>query len=217
MLPARPTIAKTGQRGRDELSHPNPNPFKTGPYRQIEKHSTPNKIISKTDEALTRLTASLRQELSPTTCVHDLNTHVRVEQLNSVPIRIADGSHRDPSRSNEHYTRDRRDDGDSADERGWPFGIVRHELADAWERGRVEDRARRRLGLEPLALTDEVIERIEQLGDGRSMNALQLLEGLPDDQRSAVKGRVLEERGYTELAAALSCSDSVVRHRVSAG
>lgn len=29
---------------------------------------------------------------------------------------------------------------------GWLFGIARHQLARAWERGRVEDRARRRLG-----------------------------------------------------------------------
>jgi RNA polymerase sigma factor (sigma-70 family) len=101
--------------------------------------------------------------------------------------------------------------------RAWLFGIARHELADAWERGRVEDRARRRLGLEPLALTDEMLERIEQLGEQRSINALQLLEELPDDQRRAVTGRVLEERGYTELAAALSCSESVVRQRVSRG
>jgi RNA polymerase sigma-70 factor (ECF subfamily) len=99
--------------------------------------------------------------------------------------------------------------------RGWLFGIARHELADAWERGRVEDRARRRLGLEPLALTDEMIERVEQLGGERS--TLELLEGLPDDQRRAIKGRILEERDYAELAAALSCSESVARQRVSRG
>src|SRR5665213_1528838 len=47
--------------------------------------------------------------------------------------------------------------------RAWLYGIARHELADAWERGAVEDRARRRLRMEPLALTDERIERIEQI------------------------------------------------------
>jgi RNA polymerase sigma factor (sigma-70 family) len=102
--------------------------------------------------------------------------------------------------------------------RGWLFGIARHQLADAWERGRVEDRARRRLGLEPLALTDEMIERIEQLGGGRGgPSALQLLEQLPQDQRDVVRGRVLEERDYVDLAEALSCSESVVRQRVSRG
>jgi RNA polymerase sigma factor (sigma-70 family) len=87
--------------------------------------------------------------------------------------------------------------------RGWLFGIARHELADTWQRGRVEDRARRRLGLEPMTLSDEALERID--------------EDLPDDQRVAVKGRVLQERSYDELALSLSCSQGVVRQRVSRG
>jgi RNA polymerase sigma-70 factor (ECF subfamily) len=99
--------------------------------------------------------------------------------------------------------------------RGWLFGIARHRLADTWEHGRVEDRARRRLGMEPLALTDEAIERIEQLGTERG--ALSLLVQLPEEQRAAVRGRVIEERDYAELAASLACSESVVRQRVSRG
>jgi RNA polymerase sigma-70 factor (ECF subfamily) len=101
--------------------------------------------------------------------------------------------------------------------RGWLFGIARHELADTWERGRVEDRARRRIGLEPLALTDEALERIDQLGREPATNALTLLAGLPDDQRTAVHGRVVQERDYADLAAELRCSESVVRQRVSRG
>jgi RNA polymerase sigma factor (sigma-70 family) len=100
--------------------------------------------------------------------------------------------------------------------RGWLFGIARHELADTWERGRVEDRARRRLGLEPISLTDEALELIDELG-ARPSGTLRLLEELPDDQRAAVKGRVLQERSYDELARSLSCSQSVVRQRVSRG
>lgn len=97
----------------------------------------------------------------------------------------------------------------------WLFGIARHELADAWERGRVEDRARRRLAMDPIGLTDELLERVEALGDGE--RALRLLEDLPEDQRVAVQGRVVEERDYRELARGLSCSESVVRQRVSRG
>jgi RNA polymerase sigma factor (sigma-70 family) len=100
--------------------------------------------------------------------------------------------------------------------RGWLFGIARHELADTWQRGRVEDRARRRLGLEPMTLSDEALERIDELGCCPS-GALTLLEHLPDDQRVAVKGRVLHEQSYDELALRLSCSQSVVRQRVSRG
>jgi RNA polymerase sigma-70 factor (ECF subfamily) len=101
--------------------------------------------------------------------------------------------------------------------RAWLFGIARHELADAWQRGRVEDRARRRLGLEPLALSDEALERIDELGSRESRGALRLLEDLPQDQRLAVEGRVLDDRDYAELAQRLSCSQSVVRQRVSRG
>ncbi len=101
--------------------------------------------------------------------------------------------------------------------RAWLFGIARHELADAWDRGRVENRARERLGIEPLLLCDEAIERIEQLGDSEQGAVLGLLDGLPEDQRLAVKGRVVEERDYAELARSLSCSPGVVRQRVSRG
>src|SRR5580704_1270814 len=98
--------------------------------------------------------------------------------------------------------------------RAWLFGIARHELADTWQRGRVEDRARRRLGLEPMSLADEALELIDELG-ARPTGTLRLLDSLPEDQRAAVKGRVLQERSYDELADSLCCSQSVVRQRVS--
>jgi RNA polymerase sigma factor (sigma-70 family) len=101
--------------------------------------------------------------------------------------------------------------------RGWIFGIARHELADMWQRGRVEDRARRRVGLEPISLTDDALERIDELASHGSGAVLRLLEELPDDQRAAVQGRVVHERSYGELARSLSCSQSVVRQRVSRG
>jgi RNA polymerase sigma-70 factor (ECF subfamily) len=101
--------------------------------------------------------------------------------------------------------------------RAWLFGIARHELADTWERGRVEDRARRRLGIEPTELSDAAIERIEQLGHDGQGAVLRLLDELPEDQRLAVTGRVVEERDYAELARSLACSPSVARQRVSRG
>jgi RNA polymerase sigma factor (sigma-70 family) len=106
-------------------------------------------------------------------------------------------------------------DGARGTARAWLFGIARHVLADTWERGRVEDRARRRLGMEPLALSDDSLERIEQLGTHGA--ALELLADLPENQRAAVQGRVVEERDYAELAQSLECSESVVRQRVSRG
>lgn len=106
---------------------------------------------------------------------------------------------------------------ESGSARGWLFGIARHELADTWQRGRVEDRARRRMQVAPQMLTDEALERVEEVASRASSDALQLLEALPREQRLAVNGRVLRELDYPELAASLSCSQSVVRQRVSRG
>ena len=47
--------------------------------------------------------------------------------------------------------------------------------------------------------------------------ALELLENLTPAQREAIEAHHLEERGYTEIAADLCCSESVVRKRVSRG
>jgi RNA polymerase sigma factor (sigma-70 family) len=97
---------------------------------------------------------------------------------------------------------------------GWLFGIARNLVARSRARGQVEDRARRALGVGVLALDDELVGRIEALaGD----EAIRLLAELPDDQRSAVTARVIDERDYAEIAAELRCSESVVRKRVSRG
>jgi RNA polymerase sigma factor (sigma-70 family) len=99
--------------------------------------------------------------------------------------------------------------------RSWLFGIARHQLAQAWRRRRVEADARRRMGMEPIMLSDDDLQRIDDLlCDGRSLT---LLAELPGDQRSAVIGRVLDERDYAELANELECSEMVVRQRVSRG
>jgi RNA polymerase sigma-70 factor (ECF subfamily) len=52
---------------------------------------------------------------------------------------------------------------------------------------------------------------------GAGSIALELLQQLPSDQRTAIQGRVLQERDYADLAQSLSCSQSVVRQRVSRG
>jgi hypothetical protein len=69
------------------------------------------------------------------------------------------------------------------------FGVfyrrhVRPLLGYALSRGVVEDRARRRLGMAPLELTDAAIERIEaEAGEV----ATAALDALPADQREAVR------------------------------
>ena len=101
--------------------------------------------------------------------------------------------------------------------RGWLFGIARHELSQSWRRGRVEAQARRRLGMEPIVLSDENLERIDRLGEAGVVDSLTLLESLPTDQRAAVRARVIDGLDYSEAAQALGCSELVVRQRVSRG
>jgi RNA polymerase sigma-70 factor (ECF subfamily) len=96
---------------------------------------------------------------------------------------------------------------------GWLYGIAQHKLARTLEHGRVEDRARRMLGMAPLALDDEAIE-LAVTADG---DVVQLLQRLPADQRAAIEARVLGEQDYEQIAAATRTSEAVIRKRVSRG
>jgi DNA-directed RNA polymerase specialized sigma24 family protein len=97
----------------------------------------------------------------------------------------------------------------------WLFGIAAKKLADAQRRGCAERRARRRLGMERIELTDADIARIEALGEQPVASAL--LESLAPEQRHAVRARVIENRSYAEIASGEHVSEAVVRKRVSRG
>jgi RNA polymerase sigma-70 factor (ECF subfamily) len=97
----------------------------------------------------------------------------------------------------------------------WLYGIAMHKLTDAQRRGFAEKRARRRMGMERLALDDEDYARIESLAEASGATAL--LEELVPEQRDAVRAHVIEGRGYREIAAASDTSETVVRKRVSRG
>lgn len=100
----------------------------------------------------------------------------------------------------------------------WLFTIAHRKMVNAIRRGQVEDRARRRLGIEPLVFSDEDIELVEQrAASAAEDSALLELEELSAEQRVAIKGRVLEEEEYEELARRLRCSEAVIRKRVSRG
>ena len=98
--------------------------------------------------------------------------------------------------------------------RNWLYGIAWNKLHEAQRRGRADDAVRRSLGMVPIVLTDEGIDRIEALAGSP---ALELMESLPSEQRDAVRARVVEGRDYQEIADELHCSSSVVRQRVSRG
>ncbi len=101
----------------------------------------------------------------------------------------------------------------------WLYTIAHRKLGRFVKRRRVEDTARRRLGLELLELEPDDIERVEALIDfeqvGRAVAAA--FRDLRREQREALRQRVIEGRSYREIAGALGCSEDVVRARVSRG
>jgi RNA polymerase sigma-70 factor (ECF subfamily) len=116
----------------------------------------------------------------------------------------------------------RRYTGDPADAEAvaaWTWGIARHVLQDALRRGHAEQRALRRLGVEPPHLEPEELRRIEELAElGSLRSALAgALGELSDDQREAVRLRVVDEMEYAAIAVRLGISEPTARARVSRG
>ncbi len=96
----------------------------------------------------------------------------------------------------------------------WLLGIARNLLLRSLRRDRAESAARRRLGMERVAVSDDTLAAIQRLADGP---ATALLAGLPPHQREAIEARVIEELGYDELASRTHVTEAVARKRVSRG
>jgi RNA polymerase sigma factor (sigma-70 family) len=97
----------------------------------------------------------------------------------------------------------------------WLYGIAAHKLNDWRRRGYAEDRARRRLRMERIALSGEDVREFERLG--AEVTVVDMLEELPSDQRAALRARLIDERGYGEIAGAEGVSEAAIRQRVSRG
>jgi RNA polymerase sigma-70 factor (ECF subfamily) len=96
----------------------------------------------------------------------------------------------------------------------WLLGTARHLLIDSYRKGRVEAAARERLQMQPLLLDDHDLRRIEEISAETDILA-ELAAILPADQLSALRARVIDEWDYGTIAKELSCSEAVVRKRVS--
>jgi RNA polymerase sigma-70 factor (ECF subfamily) len=101
----------------------------------------------------------------------------------------------------------------------WLFGIARHVLSRSLRKRRVEERARRRLGVEAIALSDDALDRVEQLVD---LDAFRgpldaALDALSPRLREAVQLRVGEGLPFEEVARRLDCSVNAARVRVTRG
>src|SRR5215217_301860 len=78
-----------------------------------------------------------------------------------------------------------------------------------------ERRARTRLAMRPVEVTDDDVARIDALAEVSVV--VELLQDLPTDQRSAVLARIVDDGEYAEIAVTQGVSEAVVRQRVSRG
>lgn len=97
----------------------------------------------------------------------------------------------------------------------WLYGIARNLLRRYYERGRLEEASRRRLGM-PLRSYEHdfeaVDERLAAVGLRASLG--RALDTLPPDQRDALQLRVVGELPYERVAAALVSTETAARLRV---
>jgi RNA polymerase sigma factor (sigma-70 family) len=99
----------------------------------------------------------------------------------------------------------------------WLFTIAQHTLARSVRRGEVEARARHRLGIrDAFELDPGQIDQVHAAVAGDQWVG-QLLAGLPEDQQTAIRARILDEVAYPEIADRLQTSELVIRKRVSRG
>jgi RNA polymerase sigma factor (sigma-70 family) len=98
----------------------------------------------------------------------------------------------------------------------WLLGIAARELADV-HRHSVRDRERqRRLAQEPIELTTADRESYNP-HVGCPIDLRELLGSLPDAQRLAVAGRVMQDQEYADIARQLGLSEPATRKVVSRG
>ncbi len=102
---------------------------------------------------------------------------------------------------------------------GWLFAIARHQLGRYFREGAVSRRARQKLGMPERDVSTEDYERIEELIDFEPLRRTlsEALGALSEDQRDAMRLRVMEGRPYGEVARLLSCTEATARARVSRG
>ena len=95
------------------------------------------------------------------------------------------------------------------------MAIASNKLNSALRSGYAERRARTRLAMHPVEVTEVDIDRIDALAEATVL--VELLQELPTDQRAALLARVVDERDYPNIAVGQGVSEAVVRQRVSRG
>jgi RNA polymerase sigma factor (sigma-70 family) len=112
-----------------------------------------------------------------------------------------------------------RDEGPQSGVR-WLFGIARNLYRTYAHTQRVEQAARRRLGIVavPSASEGDLVDIHSRVdGDAMAGELRFALDGLSGTQRRAVELRVLDELPFSEVARRLGCSEGAARVRVTRG
>lgn len=95
----------------------------------------------------------------------------------------------------------------------WLYGIGKNLLRRYYERGRIEQQARRRLGM-PIRSYEADFEAVEERLAAAGFELASALDSLPAEQREALELRVVHEHPYREIASALGCTEVAARLRV---
>jgi RNA polymerase sigma factor (sigma-70 family) len=97
----------------------------------------------------------------------------------------------------------------------WLHGIARNLLRRSYERSRIENAARRRLGM-PLDTHDADFSRVDERDRAERLEPAlaAALDTLPETQRDALELRVVQELPYDQVASSLDCSETAARIRV---
>jgi RNA polymerase sigma-70 factor (ECF subfamily) len=103
--------------------------------------------------------------------------------------------------------------------RAWLLTIARRQIAGYLRRGSLDRRALRRLAIQTPALDPGQTEEIERRAGAAAIRAelSEQLTRLNDDQRAALRLRVVEQRSYEEVARSLGITEATARARVSRG
>jgi RNA polymerase sigma factor (sigma-70 family) len=100
----------------------------------------------------------------------------------------------------------------------WLFRIAANKLAAHFRRDASERRATERLASQLRALRPSEIAAIQRLAEESEHEELAAaLDDLSEDHRRAIRLRVIEERPYEAVSAALGVSEPAARARVSRG
>ena len=96
----------------------------------------------------------------------------------------------------------------------WLLGIAKNVLRESLRKRRVEDAARRRLGMARPLTRDVALDTIDE-GRSLSDSERRALASLPQKDRELLRLRVIEERSYRDIALRLRCTPQAARRRVS--